>query len=222
MAITPEMISEKSFSSAFRGYNMDEVDDFLDEIMDEMEGLLAQNAMLREEASKAAPVADNQEELMALRAQISELRAENKALEGEVGALNHANRALSDQVAMAANAPAGEDHTAELIAAKSRIAELEQKIRTMNAARSAMAETVPAPAGDELMQAIMAAAQKKIDAMVDEVQATAHEAVAQIKSDVESAGSEVNDTRSQIHDIRDRYLTMLKNQMKIFTQLGDE
>ena len=48
MAITPEMISEKSFSTKFKGYNMDEVDDFLDYVMDEVDKLIRENKALQE------------------------------------------------------------------------------------------------------------------------------------------------------------------------------
>jgi len=178
---------------------------------------LAQNAKLTEEAGRATSASNSAstEELVSLKAQIKDLKAENDALEAELSAAISDNRQLS----AAAN---GNDHSAELSKAKARIAELEQKVRTMSAARSAMTSEAPAVQGDELMMAIVAAAQKKIDSMVNEVQETAHNAVAQLQSDVDSASVEVEDTRNQIHDIRDRYLSMLKNQMKVFAQMGDE
>jgi cell division initiation protein len=242
MAITPEMISEKSFASAFRGYNMDEVDDFLDEIMDEMESLIAQNNALKEAA--AAPAENNSEEIVALKAQLSEVRAENKALEGELSAVTADNKALAAQMAsasaenkalyeqIAANGGAAPEAAAELAEAKSRIIELEKRIAVLTAGGAAHA-AAPAEPQDDLTAAIVAAAKAKIEEIVNEVRVSADQAkdtiqsntdvaLAQIKSDAEAAGSEVADTRSQIHDIRDRYLSMLQSQMKVFSQLGDE
>jgi len=57
MSITAREISEKRFSMAFRGYNVDEVDDFLDYIMDEVDLLLRE----RNKAEASAPVADGQD-----------------------------------------------------------------------------------------------------------------------------------------------------------------
>lgn len=46
MAIKPEEIVNKKFSFSFRGYNPDEVDAFLDELVDEVEYLHAENDKL--------------------------------------------------------------------------------------------------------------------------------------------------------------------------------
>ncbi|MBS4769791.1 DivIVA domain-containing protein [Carnobacteriaceae bacterium zg-ZUI240] len=46
MAITPLDINSKSFSRKFKGYNPDEVDDFLDRVMLEMESLLKEKREL--------------------------------------------------------------------------------------------------------------------------------------------------------------------------------
>lgn len=46
MAITPLDINSKEFSRAFRGYSSDEVDDFLDRIMLEMESLIKEKREL--------------------------------------------------------------------------------------------------------------------------------------------------------------------------------
>ena len=48
MAITPMDIHNKEFSRGFRGYNEDEVDQFLDNIVDEFEKMYKENKELKE------------------------------------------------------------------------------------------------------------------------------------------------------------------------------
>ena len=52
MRITPLDIQQKQFVSKFRGFDMEEVDSFLELIREEMEELLRENANLREEAKR--------------------------------------------------------------------------------------------------------------------------------------------------------------------------
>jgi cell division initiation protein len=52
MRITPLDIQQKQFSSRLKGFDMDEVDSFLELIREEMEELLRENANLREEARR--------------------------------------------------------------------------------------------------------------------------------------------------------------------------
>ncbi|NOZ68777.1 MAG: DivIVA domain-containing protein [Deferribacteres bacterium] len=52
MRITPLDIQQKQFSTKFRGFDMEEVDSFLELIREEMEELLRENANLREEARR--------------------------------------------------------------------------------------------------------------------------------------------------------------------------
>lgn len=51
MALTPMDIHNKEFSKAFRGYNEDEVDQFLDEIVEEFERLYKENIELKDRIS---------------------------------------------------------------------------------------------------------------------------------------------------------------------------
>ena len=48
MGITPMEINNKEFKRAFRGYDIDEVDDFLEQIVEDYEKLYKENAALRE------------------------------------------------------------------------------------------------------------------------------------------------------------------------------
>ena len=52
MRITPLDIQQKQFASKFRGFDMEEVDSFLELLREEMEELLRDNANLREEARR--------------------------------------------------------------------------------------------------------------------------------------------------------------------------
>ena len=52
MRITPLDIQQKQFSSRFRGFDMEEVDSFLELIREELEELLRENANLREESRR--------------------------------------------------------------------------------------------------------------------------------------------------------------------------
>ncbi|RJQ22382.1 MAG: DivIVA domain-containing protein [Nitrospiraceae bacterium] len=52
MRITPLDIQQKQFATKFRGFDMEEVDSFLELIREEMEELLRDNANLREEARR--------------------------------------------------------------------------------------------------------------------------------------------------------------------------
>jgi cell division initiation protein len=52
MRITPLDIQQKQFGTKFRGFDMEEVDSFLEIIREEMEELLRDNANLREEARR--------------------------------------------------------------------------------------------------------------------------------------------------------------------------
>ncbi len=52
MRITPLDIQQKQFRTRFRGFDMEEVDSFLELLREEMEELLRENANLREEARR--------------------------------------------------------------------------------------------------------------------------------------------------------------------------
>ncbi|MFO8192665.1 MAG: DivIVA domain-containing protein [Bacillota bacterium] len=52
MSITPLDIQEKEFERSFRGYDMEDVDDFLDEVAGDLEKLLRENEELKEEINR--------------------------------------------------------------------------------------------------------------------------------------------------------------------------
>ena len=51
MALTPEDIQSKTFKEKYKGYDVDEVDEFLDELTERLSDLLAENSRLNERIS---------------------------------------------------------------------------------------------------------------------------------------------------------------------------
>ena len=51
MGITPIDINNKEFKKAFRGYDIDDVDDFMDEVVEDFEKIYKENSSLREKMS---------------------------------------------------------------------------------------------------------------------------------------------------------------------------
>jgi cell division initiation protein len=58
--ITPFDIEKKEFSKGVRGYNIEEVDDFLDEIADQVSELIRENFALKNELQAAQEAASQQ------------------------------------------------------------------------------------------------------------------------------------------------------------------
>ncbi|EPZ51525.1 DivIVA domain-containing protein [Alicyclobacillus acidoterrestris] len=52
MPLSPIDIHNKEFNRSFRGYNEDEVDDFLERVIQDYEGLIRQNKQLEEEINR--------------------------------------------------------------------------------------------------------------------------------------------------------------------------
>ena len=102
MSITPEMIQEKRFSTKFKGYNMDEVDDFLDYIMDEVDKLIHEKnnavAASEEKSQDSEATMRLESELTAAKARIAAMEAEPKTIPAET---EEELKALRDEVANA-------------------------------------------------------------------------------------------------------------------------
>ena len=52
MSITPMDIQEKEFERAFRGYDIEDVDDYLDQVAKDLEGMIRENSELKEKLSQ--------------------------------------------------------------------------------------------------------------------------------------------------------------------------
>ena len=134
MALTPEDVVNKRFQQTkFReGYDQDEVDDFLDEIVVELRRLLSENEEIRRggggDATVAMPVAGGDAGASEkLKAQNDQLQAQLSSLEGEM----HASKAAAEQARVDADKA-----QQELKAVK---AELEQARKAAKAAPMAAA-----------------------------------------------------------------------------------
>lgn len=100
MPLTPDDIQEKFFRTALRGYHLEDVDDFLDEValsLKEYEGLLAERDRIIAEMKRRPPEVDSQEAARVL----SEARAEARRV------VDEARKSASQLVAAARNEAAG-------------------------------------------------------------------------------------------------------------------
>ncbi|HEU4917381.1 MAG TPA: DivIVA domain-containing protein [Acidimicrobiia bacterium] len=107
MAITPADIEKKTFSTALRGYDLDEVDDFLDEMVVAVRGLEEELAAARQRVAElegdppsvvaadeaAAPVAAGPDESAVGRALVAAQQAADRMLEEARG---EADRIVAD------------------------------------------------------------------------------------------------------------------------------
>ena len=109
--ITVDEISRKEFSFANKGYNQKEVDDFLDDICDEMERMESEIMDLKQKTSVVRPVsqepaavsAENEQsfrEVLAMAVQVKEeaIRKENEAAE-RLDGLSEERKSLEAEVA---------------------------------------------------------------------------------------------------------------------------
>ena len=249
MAITPEMISEKSFSTKFKGYNMDEVDDFLDYVMDEVDKLIRENKALQE--------GDDHEKLVKLTAELEATRSKVKQLEsaeGDSAELNGLRAEIKNLQRRNAELEAGSVDAAELnnlrgqlLAAQTQIAQLEsqpvglpsmevdnlkaqleQRDAELRAAHEEIAELRAKPAATD---AVLEAANKKAqqivndatvrsDFMIKDAETQTRKALAAMRVEVDEAQKEFENLRVQMREVRNRYLITLQNQLRVFDDEG--
>ncbi|MCQ3802625.1 MAG: DivIVA domain-containing protein [bacterium] len=105
MPLTPDDIQEKFFRTALRGYHLEDVDEFLDEValsLKEYEELLAERDRIIAEMKRRPPAADTQEAGRAL----SQARADARRI------IEEARESASQLVAAARNEAASLSQTA--------------------------------------------------------------------------------------------------------------
>lgn len=134
MALTPQEIQSKEFREAFRGYNQDDVDTFLDEIAEDHSRLAQENQRLRIQTAAL------QQEVARLRemkdAEVTQAFEEAKGVaKGEVA--SDAKRALVAAQSAADSALADAKAKADQI-----VAEAERKSKELNQRMSARAHAV--------------------------------------------------------------------------------
>jgi len=176
MALTPNDVLNKQFATTRlkEGYDQDEVDDFLDEVLAEFQRLIGENERLRAElaaqpetTAPAAPaiVADSEEserlrqDLAAAQQQIGQLQAQLEQAKEQSGAFDGMNSAEYLQLARRVH----EEHVREGVVKRDQlIAEGEEQAQTLAAEAQAKADSV------------VAAAQNRASSLVNEAQAQAN------------------------------------------------
>ncbi|WP_425846741.1 DivIVA domain-containing protein [Agrococcus sp. TSP3-2-1] len=144
MALTPDDVVHKRFETTrFRdGYDQDEVDDFLDEVVTELrrlieenDGLRAENEQLRQGIAPAEPAPAAEVDT----AELDALRAENEQLKQQLAERDAAPVEQAEPVA------AGEPDTAELDALRAENEQLKQQLAEQ---QESAAQSAPEPAAE--------------------------------------------------------------------------
>ena len=206
MALTPKDVHEKQFSTVKMrtGYDMDEVDSFLDEIEASLGALITQNDDLKAQLVQAEA-----------KPAVSMTDAQKKWQEAEK-ALAESKQKLADADAKAQAAAAKEKEAATKLAeaeAKDKAAEakLVEARRTATATQAAPAAPAPAPAPVAAAAPAAAAAAAmvapatssqdvpaKAFAMLEAAQRTADETVAAAKSEADAIVTKARDEARKV------------------------
>ena len=118
MSITAMDIQQQGFEHSLRGYDVEQVDDFLERVANEVDALVKENEALKAQAASAPASTSSETE------QIAPVAAAGD--NGRIAQAESAAKAAADQArAIAAQAKATED---ELRVAKTTIAEMEKKL----------------------------------------------------------------------------------------------
>lgn len=222
MAITPEMIGEKSFSSQFRGYNMDEVDDFLDLLLEEVDAMQKREAELTEKLAQAEKNGENaagqeisnlQSLLRASRQRIAQLEADlRSASSGDDEALRAQLTRAQQRIAELEARPAADPEEtralrAELARAQQHIAELETRPaqdevaalqHQLKLAKKRIAELEAVTGNPEnLLSQINTAIDTKVKAAQEDIQDTVLAAKADTTQQLEAALSQLAAARQE-------------------------
>ena len=187
MALTPNDVLNKQFQTTkFRdGYDQDEVDDFLDEVLAEFQRLIAENEQLKAQlasAPAAAPAADSAEteslrrQLEAAQAQVAQLgqqladtQQQLQNAQNGTGAFDGMNSAEYLQLARRVH----EEHVREGVAKRDQaIAEGEAKAAQLVADAQAQVDRIVGEAQEQASQ-VTGEARSKADTLVAEAQARA-------------------------------------------------
>ncbi len=199
MTLTPQEVREKQFSTVKMrtGYDMDEVDTFLDSVESALGALIVDNDDLRAQlASKpAAAVTSGEAEKKLTEAQAKVAEADRKVAEAE-RKVSEANKALADAQAKLVDADrklvavADREKAAEAKLTEARRMATATVAPTATAAAAAMAAPSPGSANAPVVAppAVVAPADTPVKALaiLEAAQRTADETVAAAKSEAES------------------------------------
>lgn len=209
MALTPEDVVNKKFQvTKFReGYDQDEVDDFLDEIVEELRRLNQENDDLRRQVAEleaqtgeAAPVpapvpADGGEEDMATAADLPVVEAEPEA--EEVVAPE------PEVVQPAAPAAAPESSTESTAESAAGVLAMAQRLHDEYVAE-----------GERKRDEIIAEAEREANRLVTEAQETSRKTLEDFEKRKAVLEREVEELRGFERDYRSRLRSFIENQLK--------
>lgn len=239
MAITAEMIGEKSFSSQFRGYNMDEVDDFLDTLMDEVDALLKQQAALTEQLAQAGQggdaaagqeISNLQSLLRASRQRVAQLEADLREMAESSDGTDTLKKQLDAAYARIAQLestpavdPSADALRAQLAQAQQRIVLLEarpagneevEELRVQLKLAKKRINELEAITGNS--EALLQQLEEMMDAKLQAAQEAMDKKQNQAISQLTQAEEKYQQLSVQMNEIKGRYLAMLQNQMNMF------
>lgn len=209
MALTPEVVVNKKFQvTKFReGYDQDEVDDFLDEIVEELRRLNQENDDLRRQVAEleaqtgeAAPVpapvpADGGEEDMSTAADLPVVEAEPEA--EEVVAPE------PEVVQPAAPAAAPESSTESTAESAAGVLAMAQRLHDEYVAE-----------GERKRDEIIAEAEREANRLVTEAQETSRKTLEDFEKRKTVLEREVEELRGFERDYRSRLRSFIENQLK--------
>ena len=209
MALTPEVVVNKKFQvTKFReGYDQDEVDDFLDEIVEELRRLNQENDDLRRQVAEleaqtgeAAPVpapvpADGGEEDIATAADLPVVEAEPEA--EEVVAPE------PEVVQPAAPAAAPESSTESTAESAAGVLAMAQRLHDEYVAE-----------GERKRDEIIAEAEREANRLVTEAQETSRKTLEDFEKRKAVLEREVEELRGFERDYRSRLRSFIENQLK--------
>jgi len=197
MALTPNDVLNKQFATTkFReGYDQDEVDDFLDEVLAEFQRLTAENEALKAQVANAPEV--DQSEIDALRAQVEEAKAEIARLQEELAEAKSAqNDGMNSAEYLQLARRVHEEHVREGVAKRDElIAQGESTAATTIAEAQAKAASLIADAqssasallSDARSQAdtLVSTARQQAEALLSEAKSVRDNDLATLKAEVE-------------------------------------
>ena len=213
MALTPEVVVNKKFQvTKFRGgYDQDEVDDFLDEIVEELRRLNQENDDLRrqvaeledqtgETASVPAPVpADGGEEDTATAADLPVVEAEPEAQE-----VTEPEPEIVQPVSPAAPAaPSQESSTEATAESAAGVLAMAQRLHDEHVAE-----------GERKRDEIVGEAESEANRLVTEAQETSRKTLEDFEKRKSVLEREVEELRGFERDYRSRLRSFIENQLK--------
>ena len=145
MSITPKMISEQGFEQGFRGYDVKQVDDFLEFVAKEIGEMLESKLKMKEQLDAANEKLQNFEDLDIDPEEYAALR-------------ERADKAEEELKAIKSKASDNDVDPAELMQARAKIAELEQKLKDKEVS-------------DDVISKAFISAQRSADALKEDARA---------------------------------------------------